>query len=145
MRRLTVLVALVGAGLIAWWQAPALGADETQPRHDVVYTCNCGPECECRATSLKPGTCSCGMELAWGHVVRIEGSDALVCQCKEGCTCTIDAEDPSRCGCGQPLKRVSLKGTGIYFCNCGGSCGCNHLADGPGTCSCGMDLVKADV
>jgi len=80
--------------------------------------------------------------MAWGHVVRVEGDEALVCTCAEGCTCKQDASDPTKCGCGKTLKRVSLKGTGIYFCNCGGSCACNTLSDQPGSCRCGMNLKQ---
>ena len=120
------------------------GTAEEQ-RKDVLYTCNCGPECKCNTVSTKPGNCACGQPMKWGHVVKIEGNEALLCTCKEGCKCSgLDPKDPAKCACGSPVKRVSLKGTGIYFCNCGGSCTCNTVSDSPGKCKCGMELKKVD-
>ena len=114
-----------------------------EARQDVLYTCNCGPQCSCNTVSTKPGNCACGAPLKWGHVLKIEGSEAILCQCNEGCSCGgLDAKDPSKCVCGTPVKRVDLTGTGIYFCNCGGSCYCNTVSDQPGKCKCGMDLKK---
>jgi hypothetical protein len=109
----------------------------------VVYWCNCGPECKCNSVSTKPGKCSCGKEMAGGHVVFTEGNTALACTCGPGCSCAIDPNDHSKCGCGKPIKRLDLTGTGLYFCNCGGSCGCNTVSDKPGTCKCGMPLHQA--
>jgi hypothetical protein len=121
---------------------PATTAEE---RHDVLYTCNCGPQCKCNSVSTTAGKCSCGSPLIWGHVVRVEGNEALLCQCKEGCKCAgLDPKDPNKCACGTAVKRVNLTGTGLYFCNCGGSCGCNTISDKPGTCKCGMPLKKAE-
>ena len=111
---------------------------------DTIYVCNCGPSCKCNSVSKSPGKCACGSPLKMGHVIKIEGDEALVCMCKEGCTCKIDPKDPSKCGCGQPVKRVSLKGSGLYFCNCGSSCTCNTVSDKPGTCKCNMPLKKVD-
>ena len=120
------------------------GTAEEQ-RKDVLYTCNCGPECKCNTVSTKPGNCACGQPMKWGHVVKVEGNEALLCTCKEGCKCRgLDPKDPIKCTCGGPVKRVSLKGTGIYFCNCGGSCMCNTVSDSPGKCKCGMELKKVD-
>ena len=114
-------------------------------RHDVLYFCDCGPQCKCNTVSTKPGKCACGEPLRWGHVIKMEGNVAVVCQCKEGCTCTgLDPKDPSKCACGTPIRRIDLAGTGIYFCNCGGSCFCNTVSDKPGKCKCGMDLKKVD-
>ena len=117
--------------------APAAAAEV---RTDVLYTCNCGPDCHCNSVSTTPGNCTCGKPLAWGHLVRVEGDEALLCTCKEGCKCQIDPQDKTRCGCGNPIKHVSLKGTGLYFCNCGGACACNTVSAQPGTCRCGMPL-----
>lgn len=111
---------------------------------DALYVCNCGPSCKCNSVSKSPGKCSCGSPLKMGHVLKVEGDEALVCMCKEGCTCKIDPKDSTKCGCGEPTKRVPLKGTGLYFCNCGGSCACNTVMAGPGTCKCGMQLKKVD-
>ena len=120
------------------------GTAEEQ-RKDVLYTCKCGPECKCNTVSTKPGNCACGQPMKWGHVVKIEGNEALLCTCKEGCKCSgLNPKDPTKCACGNPVKRVSLKGTGIYFCNCGGSCMCNTVSDSPGKCKCGMELKKVD-
>jgi len=117
-------------------------ADEA--RQDVLYYCNCGPECNCNSVSTKPGDCKCGKPMQWGHVVKIEGDDALVCTCDTGCKCSIDPKDATKCGCGKAVKRINLKGTGMHFCNCGGSCMCNTVSDKPGKCKCGMDLKKVD-
>ena len=114
-------------------------------RQDVLYTCNCGPQCNCNTVSTKPGKCACGAPLKWGHVLKIEGNEAILCQCMEGCKCGgLDPNDPTKCVCGNPVKRVNLAGTGIYFCNCGGSCYCNTVSDKPGKCKCGMNLKKVD-
>ena len=149
MKRLATLVALIAATFV-------LGACLHGPRHhgpegmgaapaagSAIYWCNCGPECKCNAVATKPGKCGCGKEMAGGHVVRVEGTTALVCTCGPDCKCAIDPKDPAKCGCGQPVRKIDLKGTGIWFCNCGGACGCNTLADQPGTCKCGMPLQQA--
>lgn len=107
-------------------------------RGDILYSCNCGPECKCNSLSKAPGNCACGKPLAWGHVVRVAGDEALLCGCAEGCQCAIDPKDPSKCGCGQALKRVSLKESGLFFCNCGGTCSCNTVSPVAGICKCGM-------
>ncbi|MBU0485277.1 MAG: hypothetical protein KKB30_12290 [Proteobacteria bacterium] len=117
------------------------GSDD---RQDVLYTCNCGPQCKCNSMSIKPGKCNCGMDLVWGHLVKVEGDEALLCMCAEGCKCAIDPNDSTKCGCGKELKRVNLKGSGLYFCNCGGSCSCNIVSDQAGQCRCGMNLKKVD-
>lgn len=113
-------------------------------RQDVLYTCNCGAGCACNTVKTAPGVCRCGNPLKWGHVLKIEGNEALLCQCEEGCSCALNANDPAKCSCGNQVKRASLKGTGVYFCNCGGSCMCNTVSDKPGKCRCGMDLKKVD-
>ena len=84
-------------------------------RHDVVYACNCGPECDCGSIGTEPGTCSCGSELAAAHVVKIDGHDAKLCTHGADCDCQIDAEDESKCTCGADVKVVSLEGSGLYF------------------------------
>jgi hypothetical protein len=80
--------------------------------------------------------------MAWGHIVKVEGKEALVCTCAEGCKCEQDPADPTKCGCGKELKRVNLEGTGMYFCNCGGSCKCNSISNEAGNCKCGMPLKQ---
>jgi hypothetical protein len=142
MKTVRILLFVAVAALLLG--AFMLTAKAEEQRQDVLYTCNCGPQCNCNSVSTRPGDCKCGKPMVWGHVVKIEGTDALVCTCPEGCKCSIDPKDPTKCGCGKPLKRVSLKGTGLYFCNCGGSCTCNTVSDKPGKCRCGMDLKKVD-
>jgi hypothetical protein len=117
--------------------------EAVEARNDVVYACSCGPDCTCNTVTTAPGTCSCGEELGWAHLVKVESDEALVCSCSEGCTCAIDPEDETKCGCGKDLRRVSFKGTGLHYCNCGGSCTCNHVSSEPGKCHCGMDLVTS--
>ena len=116
---------------------------EAAVRNDVLYVCNCGPECECGSVSTEAGTCTCGTELVATHMVKVEGSEALLCTCGNDCDCEINAEDETKCGCGKDIRRVSLEGSGIYYCNCGGSCTCNFVSDQPGNCSCGMELITS--
>jgi len=119
-------------------------AKADEQRQDVLYYCDCGADCHCNSVSTKPGNCKCDKPMKGGHVLKIEGDEALVCTCAEGCKCSLDPKDPSKCGCGNFVKRINLKGTGIYFCNCGGSCMCNTVSDSPGKCKCNMDLKKSD-
>ena len=122
----------------------ATTTDELADRQDVLYACDCGPECKCNTVSTKPGKCACDKELKWGHVLKVEGNEAIICQCQEGCKCKLSADDPTMCGCGNKVKRVNLDKTGINFCNCGGSCMCNTVSDQPGKCRCGMNLKSAE-
>ncbi len=61
---------------------------EEQPvveaRNDLVYACSCGPECECGAVALEPGTCGCGSELAQAHLLKMDGNVATLCSCGRG-------------------------------------------------------------
>jgi hypothetical protein len=114
---------------------------EPEVRHDVVYVCNCGPDCTCGAVSTEAGPCSCGTELTAGRVIKVEDTDAILCACEGDCSCQVSVDDESTCSCGTDVRRVSLEGSGLYYCNCGGSCTCNHVSAEPGTCSCGMELV----
>jgi hypothetical protein len=116
---------------------------EAEVRHDVVFACACGPDCDCGSVSAVAGTCSCGTELEAAHMVKVEGNEALVCGCEADCTCEINAEDETTCACGTEIRRVSLEGSGVYFCNCGGSCTCNFVSDEPGNCACGMELITS--
>jgi hypothetical protein len=126
-------------------------ADEAKPtqkkaatRHDILFVCDCGESCACTTVGVKPGKCKCGKELVAHHVVKVEGTEALVCACPSGCTCKLDEKDATKCGCGKAVRRVDLKGSGLYFCNCGGSCACNTLKAKSGLCKCGMALKQAD-
>lgn len=120
------------------------GTPQADNRKDILYTCNCGPQCKCNSVGTQSGNCTCGSPMKWGHVIKVEGDEALLCTCGKGCQCGADAKDPEKCGCGNPMKRVSLKGTGLYFCNCGGSCFSNTISVEPGSCRCGMDLKKIE-
>jgi hypothetical protein len=130
----------------ALYGAPTSGgkAAKAAKARNVLYTCACGPTCQCTTATTAAGQCSCGKPLKWNHVLKVEGSVALVCSCAEGCTCAMDPQNGTQCGCGQEVKRVELKGTGLYFCNCGGSCACNTVATKPGKCGCGMALKRAE-
>lgn len=142
MKKVGILFVLVLSVFLVGSVVSAQKSDEA--RQDVLYYCNCGPECNCNSVAVKPGNCKCGKPMKWGHVLKIEGNEALVCTCAEGCKCGLDPKDATKCGCGNPVKRVNLKGTGIYFCNCGSACMCNTVSDKPGKCKCGMDLKKVD-
>jgi len=140
----TVRIVLVLSFSVLLLSAVMLTARADEPRQDVLYYCNCGPECNCNSLSTHPGNCKCGQPMKWGHVLKIEGNEAIVCTCDEGCKCNLDRKDPTKCSCGKPVKRINLKGTGIYFCNCGGSCMCNTVSDKPGKCKCSMQLKRVD-
>ena len=144
-------VLMFGCGAPATETTEAPGAEmataepeaAAEVRHDVVYACACGPECTCNSLATTAGTCTCGTELGWTHLVKVEGNEGLLCTCAEGCSCEIDASDPTKCSCGGELRRVSFEGTGLYYCNCGGSCTCNFVSSEPGNCSCGMELTSS--
>ena len=123
-------------------QAPAAEA-AAEARHDMVYVCSCGEDCDCKTVATEPGNCACGNELKAAHLVKVEGNEGLLCSCEEGCTCEINSEDETKCSCGSDLRRVSFEDTGLFYCNCGGSCTCNHVSAEAGKCSCGMDLVTS--
>jgi hypothetical protein len=116
------------------------GKDEV--KSNILYVCNCGPECKCNTVSTKPGKCGCGVELVPMRILRIEGDEAVLCTCGKGCMCKSDPNDPAKCGCGKPVKRVSLKG--LYVCACGAGCDCNTVSDKPGKCRCNKDLRKVE-
>lgn len=140
---------LVAVSLCALWGVigcaghPRAGAGGSE-KNNVVYSCACGPQCRCGTVSTTPGRCACGAALKPGHVLKVEGAEAITCQCGKDCTCLLDSEDPTKCGCGKSVKRIDLSGSEIYFCNCMGSCMCNYLSDKPGKCKCGMDLKRAE-
>lgn len=143
--KITRLAAMFLSLLLCAACAGGMHAAKDGGRRDVLYTCGCGPECKCNAMSTEPGPCGCGKPMKWGHVVRVEGTTALVCQCSDACACGgLDPQDPSRCKCGGLVKRIELKGSGLYFCNCGSACGCNTVSKTPGKCGCAMELQKAD-
>ena len=143
IRTVLTLVTALALTIPMWHPSPA-SAGPDNGRKDLLYTCACGASCDCGTVSTKPGTCACGKEMRETHVVKVEGSEAIVCTCGGGCLCALDDQDPTKCGCGKAVERVELKGKGVYFCNCGGSCRCNTLADAPGACKCGMKLKKVD-
>ncbi len=137
------LLMVLGIAVFLVACATAGGGKKAEARRDLIYWCDCGAECKCNSVATHPGKCSCGKEMAGGHVVFMEGNVALVCTCGTDCTCKIDPKDHTKCGCGKPVKRIDLAGTGLYFCNCKGSCGCNTVSDKPGTCACGGPLHQA--
>ena len=61
------LVSLLGA-------CAGVQTSERSDRQDVVYTCNCGPQCQCNSMSTEPGNCACGSPMKWGHVIKVEGA-----------------------------------------------------------------------
>jgi hypothetical protein len=123
-------------------QEPVAEETMAEVRHDLVYACNCGPECDCGSISTEAGACSCGSEMAAAHLIEVDGHDAKICTCGGDCDCEINAEDDTKCACGADVKTVSLEGKGLYFCNCGGSCTCNYVSAEPGNCACGMELIS---
>jgi hypothetical protein len=146
-----LIVTLGCGGQTADTPAPAEEVAETAPaeeqpavvvRHDLLYVCNCGPDCDCGTVSTEPGTCGCGSDLVEGRMLMVDGSVASLCTCGPECACEI-GEDGETCGCGNEIKKAELAGTGIYYCNCGGSCKCNFASAEPGTCSCGMELITS--
>jgi hypothetical protein len=161
MKRISiVLFALVAVVSLGCGQAPAEKAEPVEEavveqapapaeepvveaRHDQVYTCACGPDCDCGAISMEAGNCGCGTEMVQAHLLKVDGNTASLCSCAGDCTCELNAEDPTKCSCGSDVKQVSLEGKGLYYCNCGGSCTCNHISAEAGKCGCGMDLVTS--
>ena len=119
-------------------QAPAAEA-VVEASHNMLYTCGCGPECECGTVATEPGKPGCGSDLVAGRMLMIDGTVASLCGCGPECTCEI-GDDPDNCGCGNEMKKVDLAGTGLYYCNCGGSCKCNFVSAEAGSCACGMEL-----
>ena len=113
MKTIKILLFVMLSAVMLYAFMGSAKADE--PRQDVLYTCDCGADCHCNSVSTKPGNCKCGKPMKWGHVLKIEGDEAILCTCAEGCKCTLDPKDPSKCGCGQPVKRVSLRGPGYIF------------------------------
>lgn len=107
---------------------------------NILYVCNCGPECKCNTVSTKRGKCACGVELVPMHILKIENDEAILCTCGKDCTCKLDPKDSSKCGCGKQVRRISIKG--MYVCSCGSGCECNTVSDKPGKCTCGADLKK---
>jgi hypothetical protein len=143
-RAIAFCAALLAAFPAAWAAAPDKTAAKAAEPRNVLYTCACGEACQCVKAGTKDGQCACGKPLKWSHVVKVEGSVALVCSCAKGCKCKLDPKDATQCGCGHAVARVELKGTGLYFCNCGSSCACNTVSDMPGQCGCGMALKQAE-
>ena len=128
---------------VAVEEAPAVAEEVVEAKNNVVYVCNCGPDCDCNTVAVEPGTCTCGTELVGTHLVKVEENEGLLCTCGSDCDCELDTEDATKCSCGNDIRRVSFEGTGLYYCKCGGSCTCNHVSSEPGTCSCGMDLITS--
>ena len=130
-------VALLVAGCIMIH--PAYAADAV--RHDVLYSCAQG---KCSSVGIKPGNCACGLPMKWGHVIKVEGNEAILCQCAEGCKCSgLDPKNPGKCVCGTPVKRVSYRGTRpLISATAAAHAPAILCSDKPGKCKCGMDLKK---
>jgi len=114
-----MVVVVAGTGCTAMETAEQKSSHEytevEAERNDVLYTCSCGSQCKCNTVSTKQGKCACGLPLKWGHILKMEGSEAILCQCQKGCRCYgLDSRE-YLCNCGVAVKRVDLKGTGIYF------------------------------
>lgn len=139
---LTLLVAVTVFAGFAFAEGKGAAKKGKRGGKNILYVCNCGPECKCNTVSTKPGNCTCGEKLAPMHILKIEGDEALLCTCGKGCTCKLDPDDPAKCGCGKAVKKVSLKG--LYVCNCGSGCMCNTVSDKPGKCRCGAELRKVE-
>ncbi|MFC1837219.1 hypothetical protein ACFLYW_00875 [Thermodesulfobacteriota bacterium] len=138
-----LLFGIIGPGR-AEQEAEEMFVPQRPARHDVVYYCKCVQPCDCPSVSIRPGKSACGKRYEKGHILKIEGSEAVICQNSGGCRCyPVDPLNPTVCTCGLPTSRVSLAGSGLYYCNCGSSCFCNYLSDSPGSCKCGMGLVRA--
>lgn len=139
---LTVLlsVALLSGGALAEAKKAKTAKKAAKGAENVLYVCNCGPDCKCNTVATKPGKCTCGADLAPMHILKIEGDTALVCTCGKDCTCKLDPKDPSKCGCGKDVRKVSIKDK--YVCSCPAGCECNTVSDNPGKCKCGADLKK---
>jgi len=57
---MVALVALVVSwGVMSLLPTAMAAPGEETARHDVVYTCGCGPECKCSTVKAEPGTCGC--------------------------------------------------------------------------------------
>ena len=88
-------------------QAPAAEA-AAEARHDMVYVCSCGEDCDCNTVATEPGNCACGNELKAAHLVKVEGNEGLLCSCEEGCTCEINSEDETN---SLGIRRIQLADT----------------------------------
>jgi hypothetical protein len=71
-------------------QAP-VAEQVVEARNDLIYTCGCGPECECGEVSKEPGTCGCGSEMVQTHMLMVDGNVATLCSCGGDCTCELNA------------------------------------------------------
>lgn len=98
--RLFLVLCLVGlAGACAGMQTT-----ERSDRQDVLYACNCGPQCECNSMSTEPGNCACGMPV---KRVSLAGTGIYFCNCGGSCFCNTVSEEPDKCNCGMNLKKAS--------------------------------------
>ncbi len=89
---------------------------------DVVYVCNCGPDCPCLTMSKKEGKCVCGKEMVKTKIDKVVKGKAYV---------MVNG------------KQRVFKTTGKYVCNCGPDCPCDTISQKPGNCVCGKPMVKA--
>ena len=115
---------------------------DSSKSQEVVYSCNCGPDCKCNTTSNQPGKCTCGVPMKAGNVIAEENGEAILCQCGEGCKCGLSKDDQTKCACGKDVKRSGKADNKAYSCDCGAACMCNYTSEKPGKCNCGKALKK---
>lgn len=135
-------VLVIGVALTSLCVGPLAAQPDSNNSQEIVYSCNCGPECQCKSASNQPGHCACGVPMKAGNVIAEEEGEAILCQCAGGCKCGLSQEDPTKCACGKDVKRKSKSDKGAYSCDCGDACQCNYTSDKPGKCSCGKPLKK---
>lgn len=144
MKLLKILLIGFSLTVLALGSVTAQSTVSSDGSQDVLYSCNCGPGCECNAVSNKPGNCPCGVPMQEGNVIKEGEKGTALCQCGNGCKCGMSKDDPAKCACGKELKRVANEDNANYVCNCGKACNCNYKSEHPGKCSCGKKLKKSD-
>ena len=140
MKLLKILV--IGVALTSLSVGSVAAQSDSNNSQEIVYSCNCGPECKCNSASSQPGDCPCGVPMKAGNVIEDKDGEAILCQCEMGCKCGLSKDDPTKCACGKDVKRSGMTDKGAYSCDCGDACKCNYRSDKPGKCSCGKPLKK---
>lgn len=73
------------------------------------YFCNCGPDCNCGSSDVKPGNCTCGKPMVQKKILAQHADSLYICGCPD-CACdALNPKNPSQCSCEKPLKRVLKK------------------------------------
>ena len=122
MRKTIILAIILMLGVSVLTLADTKGRMDVNVG-DEIYVCNCGEGCPCDTMAMKPGKCTCGMEMIKAKVTKVD-DDMIYVESRE-----------------KGYKRV-----GKYACNCGEACNCGTISQSPGKCVCGMDMkeVSAD-